>query len=176
MLLSNDELQEQVRDYWKIPNNPERMGQWLLNRMPLKLNDPDLFYEEDSGIAVHKYQERYVVSSEAETRAWIEAKKAEGVLQVNLQEVKDSIQQVEFNTSGSDGSCYTTTCTLTTNFGFKAMGKGDAIHEDGYCEGVGKRFALQRAFSNLVEHHSYLVRYNMHQAGLTSVQPKKPKG
>lgn len=176
MLLNQTELSELVREYFKEHPRAERMGQFLINRMALHINDPDLFYERDTNIAVHKYQERYVVASEEETKAWIEAKKDEGVPQVNLEEVKALIQKIEFNTSGEEGSCYTTTCTLTTNFGFKASGKGDAIHEDGFNEGVGKRFAFQRAFSKLVEYHSYLVRYNMHQAGLTLVRTKKPKG
>lgn len=175
MLLTEEQMRDQIREYWKVSEQHERLGQWLMNRMPLKVNDPDLFYEKNDNIAVSKYQTRYVVASEEETKAWIEAKKAEGVPQVNIQEVKDLIQKIEFNTSGAEGSCYQTVCTLTTNFGFKAIGKSDSIHEDGYNEGVGKRFAFQRAFSALVEHHSYLVRYLLDKEGKTLVLSKSTK-
>lgn len=176
MLLTQDELNELLRAYYKVPNNPERMGQWLMNRMELKVTDPDLFYEVDNAIAIHKYQLRYVVASLEEVKAWTEARNAGGVPRVDIQEVRDLIQKVEFITSGSDGSCYTTICTLTTNFGFKVSGKSGTIHEDRFNESVGKRFAFEKAFNNLVDNHSYLVRYNMHQAGLTLVRTKKPKG
>lgn len=175
MLLTEEQMRDQIREYWKVSVQHERLGQWLMNRMPLKVNDPDLFYEKNDNIAVSKYQQRYVVASEEETKAWIEAKKSEGIPQVNIQEVKDLIQKIEFNTSGSDGSCYTTVCTLTTNFGFKAIDKSGAIHEEGFNEGVSKRFAFQNAFSKLVEHHSYLVRYNLDKAGQTLVRSKSTK-
>lgn len=175
MLLSQTQLSELVREYYKEQPRAERMGQFLINRMALHINDPDLFYEKDNNIAVHKYQERYVVASEEETRAWAEAKKEEGVPLVNIQEVKDLIQKIEFNTSGADGSCYSTVCTLTTNFGFKAIGKSGTIHEDRFHEGIGKRYSFEDAFSKLVEHHSYLVRYNLHKAGQTLVRSKPVK-
>ena len=177
MLLTQTELTELTQAYYRDKQGePERMGQFLLNRTPLKINDPDLFYEKDDGIAVHKYQERYIVASMEEVKAWAEARNAEDVPKVNIQEVKDLIQKVEFSTSGSDGSCYTTNCILTTNFGFKVSGKSGTIHEDRFSEEVCKRFAFEKAFNNLVDNHSYLVRYNLHQAGLTLVRTKKPKG
>lgn len=170
MLLSHDQLHEQIRQYYKVKDNPERMGQWLINRMPLKLNDPDLFYETDNNIAVHKYQTRYVMATEYETKAWIEARDAEKVPKVNIQDVWDLIQKIEFSTSGADGSCYVTTCILTTNFGFKALGKSGVIHEDRFNEDVCKRIALENAFSSLVENHAYMVRYRLDKEGLTLVR------
>lgn len=177
MLLTQTQLTELTREYYKTENNQERMGQWLMNRTPLKIVDQDLFYEVDNAIAVQKYQERYIVASPEEVSEWSTALDADGVPKVDIQEVKNLIQKVEFNTSGADGSCYVTTCILTTNFGFKAIGKSGTIHEDRFNEGIGKRFSFDEAFGKLVEHHSYLVRYLLHQQGLTLVHPKKkPKG
>lgn len=159
MLLTEEQMRDQIREYWALAKQHERLGQWLVNRMPLKINDPDLFYEKNDNVAVHKYQERYVVASEQEVKDWTQARNEEGIPKVNISEVRDLIQKIEFNTSGSDGSCYTTVCTLTTNFGFKAIGKSGTIHERRFNEAVGKRYSLEDAFDNLIEHHSYLVRY-----------------
>lgn len=177
MLLTQTQLTDLTREYYKTDPNHERMGQWLVNRTPLKIVDPDLFYEVDNAIAVHKYQERYIVASPEEVSEWANSCNEENVPKVDIQEVRNLISKVEFNTSGADGSCYVTVCTLTTNFGFKAIGKSGTIHEDRFNEGIGKKFAFEKAFNNLLDHHSYLVRYLLHQQGLTLVRPKKkPKG
>lgn len=170
MLLTEEQMREQIREYWKVSDQQERLGQWLVNRMPLKLNDPDLFYEKNDNIAVSKYQARYVIASLEEVKDWTDARNSENVPKVDIGEVKDLIQQVEFNTSGSDGSCYQTICTLTTNFGFKACGKSGTIHEYRFNEEVGKRYSFEDAFSNLVEHHSYLVRYLLVQAERAAIK------
>lgn len=154
MLLTEEQMRDQIREYWKVLDQQERLGQWLVNRMPLKINDQDLFYEKNDNVAVHKYQTRYVVASEQEVKDWTQARNEEGIPKVNIKEVQDLIQEIRFTTSGC-----TTVCILTTNFGFKATGKSGTIHERRFNEAVGKRYSLEDAFDNLIEHHSYLVRY-----------------
>lgn len=167
MLLTEEQMRDQIREYWKVSEQHERLGQWLMNRMPLKLTDSDLFYEKNDNVAVHKYQTRYVVASDQEIMAWNVACSNQDIPKLNIQEVQDLIRNIEFNTSGSQ-----TTCTLTTTSGFKANGESGTVHKDRFNEDIGKRFSFEKAFNNLVEHHSYLVRYNLEKADLALAQVK----
>lgn len=162
MLLCYEEFQTLVNNWYASENKTERLGQHLLNNTPYPIKDPEIFYNENHAAAAAWYHDRYVVASADFVKEWTATKNEEGIPKVHMSEIKELISKVEFSTSGEEGTCYLTTCTLTTYFGFKVSGKSGTIHHERFSEAVGKRYSFENAFTNLVEKHSYLQRFLMH--------------
>lgn len=161
MLLTINQVMDLHSQYVQSERT-ERLGQWLMNRSPLKLTDSGVFYETDDVKAMTSYINRYTIASTEEMIAWGKALDEDGVPKVNIDEVKGLISKVEFQESED----ILIVCTLTTFFGFKAIGKSGTISEARFNSAVGRKISFDNAFNSLVDSHAYMVRYNLHYAQL----------
>lgn len=146
---TQEEAQALIVEYFR-EKRAERLGQFLMNRMPIPVNDSELFYCRDNDAAASMYMNRYTYASNDTMLAWAQKCDAEGVHGVDLVLAKSKIVKIEFKTIQN-----TVYCFLVCINGFVCEGKASAFAKKRFNFEIGKRKSFQRAFEALVEHISY---------------------
>ena len=154
MLMSEEEGQAAIVEYYKSGDHrQERLGQYLMNRMPTPLTDSEVFYCEDDAKARDMFLARYTMASQADTAEWSASCDDLGIVKLDMQAVKARIKSISFHRVNTSTFCY-----LEIDNGWIHEGKSGVIADERFHPGVGRRIALMDALSNLYGKEAYLLK------------------
>lgn len=145
-LHTQEEFMGLISDFSKKKQD-ERLGQYLMNRMRVKVNDPELFYEESDTLSTGMYYDRYVVASNEEMSTWSKSCDNSGLPFVSPFSTAELIRKVSFHVVGHSTYCY---LTIHGDHEFTVEGKSSTF-PGRYNSLVGKSISYKNAFSKLME-------------------------
>lgn len=148
---SESQFNTLVQAYHNLENPTERLGQYLMNRMPVKVTDPEVYYCEDDAHASQLYFDRYVVGSLADIATWKTRCDSMGLPRNGMEETRKKIKAIEFKVIGT-----TTYCFITTHKGFTLEGRSGCADPNRFNVLIGKRLAYNKAFADLCDKEAYL--------------------
>lgn len=158
---THEEANALVREFHKTKPS-ERLGQFLMNRMPIRVQDDDLFYCRDDDEAASKYFTRYVVASMEDVKAWSKKCDDHDVPRVDVEAVKKKIFRIQFTQVQTSVFCY-----ITRLDGYVFEGHSATVTPARYDFAVGKKFAYERAFAAMVEAEANVLREKLFAEGKT---------
>lgn len=165
-MIGRDRADGLIREYWLLhPKEPriQRLGQYLVCQLAQEfgfngVNDPELFYTEDSKFAQELFFEKYVFADHTDVVAWDVLK--EGVPKIEIAKVRQLVRSVEYIYRDR-----LTLCILTATNGAKLVGESNTVHDDRFNSDIGKKFSFGRAFDRLVEMAAWDLRTELTRKG-----------
>lgn len=143
------------------PGGPERMGQFLMNRLADRgypYRDPEVFYCEDADKALKLFEERYTLVDMAFVKDW--AVQCIEMESVSLVETLAKVHKIKF-----DFSFTTTTCHVMMNSGFIAVGTSGCADPNRFHPEVGKKLAWDDVVRQLMAHEAYILAEKLRSEG-----------
>lgn len=156
---TQEEATKLVQEYHRSKQS-ERLGQFLMNRMPIRVQDSDLFYCTDDDEAASKYFARYVIASQEEVLAWNKKCNDQGFPTTDIVAAKKKICRIEFKKI--QGSVF---CHITLHNGRVFEGQSGCVSPQRFNFEIGKKFSYERALTALMESESYLLQTKLYEEG-----------